>query len=257
MHPDMIGVLLLVSFCENMNRIKNFLYLTRGWVRNLYMYPEFRPHDHSYDDYWKVRNLKSETQLNSFQLKRAEIVISNIEEQCELVDVGAGDGGILLHIHKHKPLKSFVGTDISTSAINLAQEKGVKMIKVDLMQSNDLTLLPQADYYLMFEILEHLKNSEDILMAAMNSSRKGVFFSVPNTGFFTHRLRLLLGKFPLQWRHDPAEHLRFWTVRDMKWWLDSLNIKNYKLHLYEGVPVLRQIFPSLFAQGLMVQIVKE
>ena len=39
-----------------------------------------------------------------------------------------------------------------------------------------------------------------------------------------HRLRYMLGRFPLQWIVNPNEHIRFWTLKDLIWWLDYLNI---------------------------------
>jgi len=71
-----------------------------------------------------------------------------------------------------------------------------------------------------------------------------------------YRLRLLFGKFPAQWRVHPGEHVRFWTARDLRWWLLAQGIENYKIFYYEGIPLLNKIVPSLFAAGFVVYIQK-
>jgi hypothetical protein len=108
----------------------------------------------------------------------------------------------------------------------------------------------------MLELLEHIPHSEELMLSALGKSQKGIFISFPNTGYYRHRLRLLFGKFPLQWRVFPNEHVRFWTYTDAKWWLKSLGIQNYTLHCYKGIPLLNKILPSIFGAGMIIEISK-
>ena len=76
-----------------------------------------------------------------------------------------------------------------------------------------------------------------------------------------HRLRLMLGKFPLQWRTSPGEHVRFWTTSDMHWWLKNvigLKKEDYKLYHYAGFPILEKIplLQPILCKGLLVCIYK-
>jgi 2-polyprenyl-3-methyl-5-hydroxy-6-metoxy-1,4-benzoquinol methylase len=114
--------------------------------------------------------------------------------------------------------------------------------------------LPACDYALLCEIIEHVPDAEALLAAARRAARRGVFVSVPNTGFFTYRLRLLFGKFPAQWAVRPNEHLRFWTLTDMRWWLRAQGIHDATVHAYEGVPLLKHLVPNLFAAGIIMYI---
>jgi len=182
------------------------------------------------------------------------LTLKYIEPDSSIIDVGSGNGRVLVYINDRKKMKELIAADVSEDALNMAQENGIKIFHADISDLEQLKKLPKADYVLMFEILEHLLNSEEILSWAIGNSAKGVFFSVPNTGFIFHRLRLLLGRFPLQWRLKPSEHVRFWTARDMRWWLRELGFKNYILKLYEGAPFLNKIWPSLFGQGIWVFI---
>ncbi|MFH1841373.1 MAG: class I SAM-dependent methyltransferase [Candidatus Nealsonbacteria bacterium] len=235
-------------------KIKLALYQIKQWLRSIYIYPKFNFQGQDYDKYWQSRNLDSITALNEFQKKRVEFTLSYIEKDSVFMDFGSGSGSVLAYINKEKPMKELIGVDISEYALNLAKEKGIKTFKKDLTNIENLRELPAADYISLFEVLEHVPSSEDLLRWAVERAQKGVFFSVPNTGFFTHRLRLLFGKFPLQWRRNPSEHLRFWTVRDMKWLMLQLGYNSYKLHLYKGVPLFRSLLPSLFAEGIFIYV---
>lgn len=249
-------------------KLKKWLYPWKQWLGSVFVYPKMGERDEKYEKYWEKRLGpihkwdRSERQAqnrvpfmcgaNSFQKKRAEMAAKYIEPDSVVMDIGCGNGGTLLHINGRKPLKKMIGVDFSLNVLAAAHESGIETIAADISKPEELVKLPAADYILLFEVLEHLPNSEEVLSWAADLARKGVFFSVPNTGFFTHRLRLLLGRFPLQWRVRPSEHLRFWTVRDMKWWLRQLGYRNYILKLYEGHPILNHFWPSLFAQGIWV-----
>ena len=108
---------------------------------------------------------------------------------------------------------------------------------------------------MLLEVLEHLPNPEQLLKQIRKKGRKSIFFSFPNTGYFSYRLRLLFGSFPIQWRVHPGEHLRFWTYRDLKWWLNEMGFHGkYEITIYEGIPLLNKIMGSLFGMGFIIEI---
>jgi len=172
-----------------------------------------------------------------------------------MLDIGAGNGMVLLHINSSRKLVKMIGADISKDALEMMKENGIQTIEVDISNIEHANI-PPVDYILMFELIEHIPNSEELLNWAVSSAAKGVLFSVPNTGFLFDRLRLLFGRFPLQWRLKPSEHIRFWTRTDMKWWLKEMGYRSYELHTYKGVTFLNKIFPGLFSEGLFVYIPK-
>ena len=150
------------------------------------------------------------------------------------------------------------GIDASDFSLSRAEKFGIKIFKKDVSKISKFDFVDEKiDYIFLLEVVEHVQNSEKLVAAAFEKSEKGVFVSVPNTGYFLHRLRLLLGRFPLQWREHPSEHVRFWTRRDMVWWLDALGYENREIFVYKGIPVANKIFPSLFGAGMIVFIKKE
>jgi methionine biosynthesis protein MetW len=167
-----------------------------------------------------------------------------------VLDLGVGDGAILRYLTMQMPLQAF-GLDVSPAAIAFCREQGLDVDLADVSKPLDRVPPGIWDYVILSEILEHLPNPEEVVDGLRGRVRKGLLISVPNTGYVSHRVRLLLGRFPLQWVVHPGEHLRFWTVRDFTWWAERLNFTIAARYPYEGVPLLRSWWPSLFAAGIV------
>ena len=146
------------------------------------------------------------------------------------------------------------GIDVSDDAIAIAEKNGIKVLKKNITDLDSLKDLPEVDYIFGLEILEHLPNPEELIFSLRNKAKKGFIFSFPNTGYYEHRLRLLCGRFPLQWITHPGEHLRFWTASDVVWWVKAIGFDLEKMVIYQGVPVLNKIFPKLFGRGILIKI---
>jgi 2-polyprenyl-3-methyl-5-hydroxy-6-metoxy-1,4-benzoquinol methylase len=150
-----------------------------------------------------------------------------------------------------------IGADISDSCIRFLKTKKIKAFKLEINDLNKIKAISRCDYILMLEVLEHIQYPEDLLRLTHKNCKKSIFFSIPNTGYIAYRLRLLFGRFPVQWRLHPGEHVRFWTLTDLRWWLGELNLLHKSsIHLYQGVPYLNKIFPSIFGAGIIVEIKK-
>lgn len=226
------------------------------WLKLIFSYPadSFSLLDDEYDAYWEARG-REERSLSDWQKQRADIALSLMEEgSMHVADIGSGDGGVLSYIKEKRKGVTGVGIDASDKALTLVKEAGFEASKQDFSLLSGLSI-PENDYTLLFEIIEHVKDSEELVLRALESSRKGVFISIPNSGFFPYRLRLLFGKFPAQWVNVPNEHLRFWTLADVKWWLKALKLsKCAVIRTYQGVPLLRSLSPGLFAAGIVIYI---
>ena len=228
--------------------IKNFVNL----VRQLFHRPIFTRGENSFDEYWVSKRGDEVGVLNEFQQKRLNFVKNTIPAGSKVLDFGCGDGAILagLGVENYE----LFGADLSDLALARVEQQGITPIKFNL-ETSDISELPSCDYIMLLEVLEHVSRPEDVLMACIDHADKGVIFSIPNTGHISHRLRLLFGKFPLQWRVHPGEHLRYWTLSDLKWWLRCLNISEItNVNVYMGS--LRKLYPSLFGRGLICHVDK-
>lgn len=245
--------------------LKKFKYagwIIKQWIKKLYIYPQDRlvPGQGSdYDAYWRGKRGNYLGQLGRWQSKRAGLAVAIILAHGGKVvnDIGSGAGEVLVVIKNKVGLESAIAYDSSPDALAIARSKGLITELLDINKENDWKLIKPADFTILFEILEHIPAAEFLLKIAYDQSRKGVLFSLPNTGFIIHRCRLFFfGKFPLQWIASPAEHLRFWTKKDLIWWLKAQGYEKYAVHYYVGVPFLKKIWPAMFAAGFLVEILK-
>jgi 2-polyprenyl-3-methyl-5-hydroxy-6-metoxy-1,4-benzoquinol methylase len=212
------------------------------------------------DAYWREkRDEKLLSDLSKWQKWRADFVLAELkgQEGVSFVDVGGGGGSIAKYLIEHIPGSSAVVADASEHALSGARANGLETILIkNLGNAEERKKIEDADYMLALEVLEHIPNAEEVLLDLMGKARRGVFFSFPNSGFFVHRFRLLFGKFPLQWKVHPGEHVRFWTARDLTWWLSALGLRGARVYFYGGIPLLNAMIPSWCAAGMLVALPK-
>ncbi len=241
--------------------LKEWFYPLKLWYGDIFEYPRGvlrLEHNLDYNAYWEVKRGTSAGTLSDWQKTRADIILQELplDTQVSIGDIGCGEGSILKYIKEHTLISEATGYDNSVFVLQKANSIGIRTKMLDIRDDNQLANIEPADYMILLELLEHIPNSEKVLAAAYEKASRGVFLSFPNSGFFTYRLRLLFGKFPRQWINFPNEHLRFWTVRDIKWWLMALGYKKYHIHYYKGIPLLNTLWPALFAAGQVVFLEK-
>jgi methionine biosynthesis protein MetW len=223
----------------------------------LFRYPPLDLREVDYDRYWRVKTGGALGVPNAYQRLRAAWIADRLEPHASVLDIGCGDGAVLIAIRQRKPIDA-CGVDTSTYALDFVASRGIRTIRRTLDRPECLDDLPVADHILLLEVLEHLPAPERFLQRALEKSRKSVFFSFPNTGYLLHRLRLVLGRFPLQWEAHPGEHLRFWTYRDLRWWLGELGYLGHTaIHVYKGVPILNRVWKGLFGGAFLCELVHD
>lgn len=208
-----------------------------------------------YDEYWEVKAGSRMGQLSSFRLARARAIANVIEEGSSVLDIGCGDGAILKYLIAEKGVAA-QGIDISEKAVTFARSEGLNVSLGDVLNSDNLDMSSKYDYIILSEIIEHIPDPEKLLLQLRDKFNKALIISIPNTGWIEHRVRLLLGRFPLQWICYPGEHLRFWTLKDFQWWVDLLGYNINAVIPYQGFPVLKNICPNLFAQAFVFVVTK-
>ncbi len=235
--------------------MKYFLYILKNDLSNIFKYPKINtPEDFTidYNIYWNTRkrNLVDKGEkLSSWQLARARLTAQYIEKGSTVLDIGSGGGAVLEYLRNTLDINP-IGIDISSDSLHSLRTKNIKAIDIDISKPEQIEQIPDVDYIIGFEILEHIPNPENLIFLLKNKAKKGMMFSFPNTGYYAHRLRFLFGRFPLQWVVHPGEHLRFWTLSDVRSWIPQLKIKLKYLTVYKGLPVLSKIFPSVFGAGI-------
>jgi methionine biosynthesis protein MetW len=226
-------------------------------ARRLFTYPSSaRIGLVNYDTYWDHKAKTGLGQLSEWRLRRAQVFTRLVEAGDRVLDLGVGDGALLRYMLEHKPLDAH-GLDVSPKAVAFCREQGLNVELADLNQPIVQFLQPPYDYIILSEIIEHLPDPESLLNDLRPHVRKGLIVSVPNTGFYQHRLRLLFGRFPLQWVVTPGEHLRFWTRIDFHWWGAQMGFVITREVPYEGTPGLRNIWPGMFAAAFVYVLINQ
>jgi methionine biosynthesis protein MetW len=170
-----------------------------------------------------------------------------IEPGSTVLDVGCGEGLLLEYLTKNRAIKGY-GVDISHEAAKLAETRGIVIKVTDILAWE---IEEKYDYIILSEVIEHLANSEQVIVKLSKHFRKAMIVSVPNIGYYQHRLRLLFGRFPIQWNWHPSEHLRFWTVVDFKAWIQELGLAVVKVESSNGLPLLHRYLPNLFGNQVV------
>jgi methionine biosynthesis protein MetW len=191
-----------------------------------------------YDDYWKIRgNFGFSTRYQVFE--------NLIDPGSSVLDIGCGDGSTLKYLHETRNTTG-EGLDISESGVKMAREKGMTASVADV-SAEDFKIEKVYDYIIISEVLEHIPNPEDVLAKTKGRFSKGLILSIPNTGYYLYRLRLLFGRFPVQWALHPGEHLRFWTLPDFRACLGACGLQVAAMKTHTGFLFLHALWPSLFA----------
>ncbi|MFN8529175.1 MAG: methionine biosynthesis protein MetW [Anaerolineae bacterium] len=226
-------------------------------LRRLFTYPETA---HvglvDYDDYWDKKAADLMGKMSPWRLKRAQVFSSIAQRGDRVLDLGVGDGALLKYMIDQTGIEGY-GIDVSPKAVEFCRANGLNVVLGDVNRPIAEVLREtfgdaiQFDYVICSEIIEHLPDPESLLLSLRPLVRKAIIVSIPNTGFHQHRLRLLLGRFPLQWVITPGEHLRFWTRADFRWWAQQLGFGIAREIPYQGTAGLKELMPGLFAAAFV------
>jgi len=229
------------------------------FVKNLFRYALVNKIPQNWDfegpeDYWEKR-IKEGRDIDISYPMMIEISEQIIKDKSRVLDIGCGNGAFLAALKRNKSILE-LGIDSSSTAIAMTKNNGVKAKIFDLLIGN-LEELGEFDYVTCFEVLEHIQNAEFFMKKLISTFNNAQFiFSIPNTGFIYHRMRLLLGRFPKQWVIHPAEHVRFWTKKDFKLVLEDLGFEVIKIYAASTPIFLSTKYPGLFSESLIFHLKK-
>ena len=243
------------------NQKKNIKRKIKNIYKKLFSYPRFKYEKNLINQYWQIRRKDfKEIKPNDFQIERAKLFNSLIEDKNALLfDIGSGDGAQLIAIRNICPNIKIIGSDKDEFSYEFIKKRNFDFHQFNEQESIETVLSKYCPKYIsLFEVIEHMYSPEEFLLQLLeNKNIKKVFFSIPNSGFFMHRLRYLFGRFPIQWIVNPNEHIRFWTLKDLNWWLNYLGLMHKsEIIPYRGIPILNKISPNLFAAGSFIMIKK-
>ncbi len=181
--------------------------------------------------YWETNDGWSPAEVAQVDPRLEKLFKEYIQITDHLLDVGCGDGG-----HYGCLVRSLVtqhyGIDPSLAALSRARECGIAA-----SQASADRALPFAsgsiDAAICIEVLEHLFDPAALIQEIWRVLKPDgrLIASVPNIAHFSHRLRLLGGKFvaggcpPMADRPWMDPHIRFFTRRSFSNMLQAMGFQ--------------------------------
>ena len=156
-----------------------------------------------------------------------DLISSLIANNSKVLDIGCGNGDLLLHLEKTKNING-QGIEISPKGVQESVSKGLSVIQGDA----DIDLINFPDNAFDIVILSHTLQAthkpKEVLTEMLRIGKKGII-SIPNFGYWKYRLQMLfLGIMPITktlsapWYSTPNIHLC--TIKDFINLCEILNI---------------------------------
>ncbi|MBT4258075.1 class I SAM-dependent methyltransferase [archaeon] len=212
--------------------------------------------------------MDKEKQFKEYDKTYNKYVYSKINKNKKVLDLGCNTGLLGEALKKNKNCIVY-GADYSKEAIILAKKRLDYSVVCNLEKEVPFES-EKFDVIVLADILEHLKDPENLLNKIKNLLKKeGVIIScIPNVANINIRFQLLFGK----WDYKKSgildkTHLRFFTKKTMKLLFEN---KGYKIIKIDSTPgfeffclyhfkILKRIkenlcniYPSLFANQFII-----
>ena len=159
-----------------------------------------------------------------------KVIAQRIPHQSRVLDLGCGDGSLIRWLELKKECKCY-GVEISADKVLQCMEKKVNVIQADIEEGLSILDNNKFDVVVLSQALQATLKTE-IVLKKISELGHTVILSIPNFGYWTHVLDLLLGKMPVndrlpfQWYDTP--NLHFATIKDFEDLLRKLNFKKMK-----------------------------
>lgn len=138
------------------------------------------------------------TEFNHIPYESHMLMYDQIHPGSSVLDVGCATGAVAERLKKIGC--TVVGLELDPEAVKIAKKHCEKVYRVDLEKLNTLPFNKNFDYILFMDLIEHLRNPENIIRIVrkyLNRNGK-IVFSIPNIAFIGVRKSLLFGNFDYQ-----------------------------------------------------------
>jgi methionine biosynthesis protein MetW len=186
---------------------------------------------------------------------RHEVALPLLRGGERLLDVGCWNGHFLQQVQETGKYRVLCGVDIVPEAVSMARSKGFDAHIVDL-NSDGLPFPDRSvDAVTMLGVLEHVFDPYSMVREVWRVLKPGGDFvvAVPNTGSFTNRIRILLGRIPVT-SLDPGwdgGHLHYFTAHALNTFLAQEGFKVLDRKVTGGARQLRECWCSLLGGELV------
>ena len=157
-----------------------------------------------------------------------QLIASWIEPGAKVLDLGCGNGDLLLHLKRHKKVH---GTGIEQSEDKAARciERGLTVLQGDFR--HEVADYPDNcfDVIILSQTLQQVMDPKNLLMELLRIGRQ-VIVSFPNFSHWLIRLKILLtgqapvtDQLPYEWYNTP--NIRVITIKDFKKFVRLIEVR--------------------------------
>jgi homoserine O-acetyltransferase len=157
-----------------------------------------------------------------------ELIDSLVEAGSKVLDVGSGDGGLLIKLIEDKNV-TCQGIELDQELVIHSIERGLSIIHRDIERGLSQYVDKSFDYVILSQTLQTLKEPEKVLKELLRVARK-VIVSFPNFGHWRCRFQLMLvgrapvtKQLPFAWHNSPNIH--FLSLKDFEQFCEDLGVR--------------------------------
>lgn len=184
-----------------------------------------------------------------------DLVVDAVTHGAKILDLGCGDGELLLRLQEEKKVKGF-GVEISEEGVSLCMEKGLYCYQGDIDEGLSDYKDDSFDFVILSQTIQNTRYPDYVIKEVLRIG-KNVIISFPNFGYYRNRFYLLSrGKMPVsrhlpyEWYESPNIHLM--TIHDMRNMayvagFDIIEEKNFSVKPDSSSKV-KTFMPNFFAQ---------
>jgi len=153
-----------------------------------------------------------------------ELLAGLVPAQSRVLDLGCGSGALLAHLMATKECRG-TGVEIDPASVLQAIAAGVPVIELDIDSELDDFADHSYDVVVLSRTIQTIRRPFEVLQE-MGRIADRLIVSVPNFGYWRHRLRLLRGRMPMSrelphaWYDTP--NLRHTTLLELEELFDRL-----------------------------------
>lgn len=166
-----------------------------------------------------------------------------------VLDLGCGDGALIAHLQATRGCTGY-GVEIDDAKVLACIKRGVNVLQLNLEDGLTMFEDDAFDVVLQIDTLQHLRNTETMLIETARVGRIGVV-AFPNFAHWPNRLAVLQGRMPVtrrlpyQWYDTP--NIRVGTHADFEVLARSCGltiVDSFGLHYGQEVRTLPNLMAS-------------
>ena len=177
-----------------------------------------------------------------------ELIAGLVPVGSRVLDLGCGSGETLAYLRDRRQCSGY-GIEIADANVLACEQRGVNVIQLNLEEGLAIFEDQSFDVVLQIDTLQHLRNTERMLMETARVGRIGIV-SFPNFAHWPNRLSVVCGRMPVtkalpyEWYDTP--NIRVSTYADFEVLARRCGLRILDAFgIQRGSPVRR--YPNLLA----------